>query len=300
MSDLALPGAVARRDPAQRRLAGHGGPAGNGSTVNHGAAGRDGTAGRNGMKGHGGTAHGTAGRTGTGHGSQAGRVRREPATVQAVALYSLPGTPPQGLSGAKVIAGTKGTLSHLLIPDPLPGMRRVLALWLEGRTAVLGPVVPVEDAVISLGWARKLLTMVPQGASGGIHFVDDHLATLLLFQDPLLAGRLSAKWLARLAELTPQQREWTEETLLAWLEGGGTLPAARLLRIHPQAVRNRLRSLEKIFGSGLRDPRARFELLLALKIQIMAAEYARLRRRAGMLSLLQTPVTQRNGRTAGR
>ncbi|MBV6703075.1 helix-turn-helix domain-containing protein [Kitasatospora aureofaciens] len=217
-----------------------------------------------------------------------------------MALYSSPGAPPSGLSGTEVVAGTKGTLPYLLIPDPLPGMPRVLALWLEGRTAVVGPVVPVQDAVVSLGWARRLLTMVPQGASGGIHFVEDHLATLMLFQDPLLAGHLSAKWLGRLADMTPQQREWTEETLLAWLEGGGTLPAARLLRINPQAVRNRLRNLEKIFGSGLRDPRARFELLLALKIQIMASEYARLRRRAGMLSLLQTSGPERNVRTNGR
>ncbi|MFC5889349.1 helix-turn-helix domain-containing protein [Kitasatospora sp. CM 4170] len=217
-----------------------------------------------------------------------------------MALYSSPGTPPPGLSGAEVVAGIKGTLPYLLIPDPLPGMPRALALWLEGRTAVVGPAVPVEDAVVSLGWARKLLTMVPQGASAGIHFVEDHLATLMLFQDPLLASHLSAKWLGRLADMTPQQRQWTEETLLAWLEGGGTLPAARLLRIHPQAVRNRLRNLEKVFGSGLRDPRARFELLLALKIQIMASEYARLRRRAGMQSLLQTAGPNRTVRTNGR
>ncbi|MET8628200.1 helix-turn-helix domain-containing protein [Kitasatospora sp. NPDC004669] len=58
----------------------------------------------------------------------------------------------------------------------------------------------------------------------------------------------------------------------ARLTGSGTLPTARLLRIHPLAVRNRLRILEKIFGSGLRDLRARFELLPALKIEIMTSE----------------------------
>ncbi|WP_194235903.1 helix-turn-helix domain-containing protein [Streptomyces sp. CB01881] len=226
--------------------------------------------------------------------------RTEPTTVQAVALYSSPGAPPPGLSGSEVVAGTKGSLPYLLIPDPLPGMPRALALWLGGRTAVVGPVVPAEDAVVSLGWARKLLTMVPEGASGGIHLVEDHLATLMLFQDPLLAGHLSVKWLGRLAGMTPQQREWAEETLIAWSEGGGTLPAARLLRIHPQAVRNRLRNLEKIFGSGLRDPRARFELLLALKIQIMASGYVRLCRRAGLPSLLRTAGPRRDVRTNGR
>ncbi|MFE5586874.1 helix-turn-helix domain-containing protein [Kitasatospora sp. NPDC056531] len=94
----------------------------------------------------------------------------------------------------------------------------------------------------------------------------------MLFQDPLLAGHLSAKWLGCLADMTLQQGEWVEEMLLARLAGGGTLPTARLLRIHPQAVRNRLRILEKIFDSGLRDLRARFELLLALKIEIMTSE----------------------------
>ncbi|MFI6444139.1 helix-turn-helix domain-containing protein [Kitasatospora sp. NPDC050543] len=206
-------------------------------------------------------------------------------TIQAVALSSAPGDPPTGLSLAEVVADTEGLLPYLLIPDPVPGMHRTLAHWLNGRTAAVGPVVPFEDAGVSLGWARKLLTMAPHwpGVPGELLFVEDHLVKLMLFQDPLLASHLSAKWLGRLRDMTPRQRAWTEETLLAWLEGGGATKAARLLRVHPQTVRYRLRNLERIFGSSLRDSQSRFEILLALKIQNMASESARLRHRAGQL-----------------
>ncbi|MFE2728630.1 hypothetical protein [Kitasatospora sp. NPDC059327] len=79
----------------------------------------------------------------------------EPITVQAVALYSLPAVPPPGRSDGEVATGIKGVVSHLLIPDLMPGMPGVLARWLESRTAVVAPAVPFEDAMVSLSWARK-------------------------------------------------------------------------------------------------------------------------------------------------
>lgn len=203
-------------------------------------------------------------------------------TVQAVALSAASAPPPPGLSAAKVVAYLHGPEPYLLIPDPVPGVHRILLRWLEGRSAVVGPVVARADAGASLRWARTLLALVPQrpGTAGELLFVEDHLAKVMLFQDPLLAGHLSAKWLGRLHDMTPRQRERMEQTLLAWLEGGGAAEAALLLRIHPQTVRYRLRKLERIFGSSLRTAQARFEILLALKIHGMAAECARLRHSA--------------------
>ncbi|MEU9132063.1 helix-turn-helix domain-containing protein [Kitasatospora sp. NPDC048540] len=211
--------------------------------------------------------------------------RQRPGTVQAVALSAAPGPPPPGLSPTKVIAYLHGPEPYLLIPDPVPGMHRTLVRWLRGGSAVVGPVVARADAGASLRWARTLLALAPQrpGAAGELLFVEDHLAQVVLFQDPLLAGHLSAKWLARLNDLTPRRREMLEQTLLAWLEGGGATRAALLLRLHPQTVRYRLRQLERLFGASLRTSQARFEILLALKIHGMAAEFARLRRRAEQL-----------------
>ncbi|WP_431683051.1 PucR family transcriptional regulator [Kitasatospora sp. KL5] len=209
-------------------------------------------------------------------------LRAGQGTVQAVALSTVPGPPPPGLSAVKVVAYLHGPEPYLLIPDPAPGMQHTLARWLRGRSAVVGPVVSRADAGASLRWARTLLAVTPQwpGTTGELLFVEDHLAKVMLFQDPLLAGRLSAKWLGRLRDMTPRQRDRMEQTLLAWLEGGGAAEAAVLLRIHPNTVRYRLRKLERIFGSSLRTAQARFEILLALKIHGMAAECARLRRRA--------------------
>ncbi|MFD9123870.1 helix-turn-helix domain-containing protein [Kitasatospora sp. NPDC059571] len=210
------------------------------------------------------------------------RPRGGPGTVQAVALSAAPGPPPPGLSAVKVVAYLHGPEPYLLIPDPVPGMHRTLVRWLKGQSAVAGPVVARVDAGASLRWARTLLALAPKwpGSAGELLFVEDHLAKVVLLQDPLLAGHLSAKWLSRLQDMTPRQRERMEQTLLAWLEGGGAAGAALLLRIHPQTVRYRLRKLERIFGSSLRTSQARFEILLALKIHGMATECARLRTRA--------------------
>ncbi|WP_371502222.1 helix-turn-helix domain-containing protein [Kitasatospora sp. NBC_00374] len=234
-------------------------------------------------------------------GADGAALRDAPGTVQAVALSATPGPPPPGLSAAKVVAYLHGPEPYLLIPDPEPGMHRALLRWLQGRPAVVGPVVARADAGASLRWARTLLALAPQwpGTSGELLFVDDHLAKVVLFQDPLLAGHLSARWLGRLRDMTPRQRERMEQTLLAWLEGGGATKAALLLRIHPQTVRYRLRKLERLFGSSLRTSQARFEILLALKIHGMAAECARMRRRAEELPTRQASAHPQDVRQNG-
>lgn len=70
-------------------------------------------------------------------------------------------------------------------------------------------------------------------------------------------------------------------TLLAWLEGGGAPEAAKALSVHPQTVRYRMRQLEKLFGTGLRDPRTRFELEMALRSRRLMAQVRRQHSRVG-------------------
>lgn len=111
--------------------------------------------------------------------------------------------------------------------------------------------------------------------------MDDHLSTLLLLQDEPLAHALAARWLRPLADLTPRQSERLEVTLLAWLEGGGAPEAAKALSVHPQTVRYRMRQLEKLFGPGLRDPRTRFELEMALRSRRLMAQVRRQHSRVG-------------------
>ncbi|WFB10927.1 helix-turn-helix domain-containing protein [Streptomyces sp. LX-29] len=204
-----------------------------------------------------------------------------PDTVLAVALAA-PGELPR-LTAAlgDNLVGMVENRPCLLVPDPDPETRLTLESALRGRTAAVGHTVPLYDAGASLRWARRLLSLTPQsgGPEARVVFVDDHLSTLLLLQDESLARALATRWLQPLAGLTPRQSERLEETLLAWLEGGGAPEAAKALHVHPQTVRYRLRQIEKLFGPGLRDPRTRFELELALRSRRLMAQVRRHRSR---------------------
>ncbi|MFD0376044.1 PucR family transcriptional regulator [Streptomyces sp. NPDC127112] len=200
-----------------------------------------------------------------------------PAAVRAVALA----TPGEAQQLAAVLddalAGMFAGRPCLLLPSPDADARAALDPLLRGRFAAVGHAVPLRDTASSLRWALRLLTLTP--ARGGLDaravFVDDHLSTLLLLQDEPLAHALAARWLRPLADLTPRQSERLEVTLLAWLEGGGAPEAAKALNVHPQTVRYRMRQLEKLFGPGLRDPRTRFELEMALRSRRLMAQVRR-------------------------
>ncbi|MEU7064612.1 helix-turn-helix domain-containing protein [Streptomyces sp. NPDC046161] len=213
-----------------------------------------------------------------------------PATVRAVA----PATPGemQQLAGVldDALTGMVGGQPCLLVPAPDPEARGPLECALRGRFAAVGHPVPLRDTASSLRWALRLLNLTPArpGAEVRAVFVDDHLSTLLLLQDEPLAHALAARWLRPLADLTPRQSERLEVTLLAWLEGGGAPEAAKALSVHPQTVRYRMRQLEKLFGTGLRDPRTRFELEMALRTRRLMAQvrrqHSRVSRRARVVT----------------
>ncbi|WP_411104593.1 PucR family transcriptional regulator [Streptomyces sp. cmx-4-9] len=206
-----------------------------------------------------------------------------PTAVRAIAP-ALPGETHQ--LAAALDAALPGVFAGrpcLLVPSPDPDTRAPLELPLRGRSAAVGHAVPLRDTASSLRWALRLLALTP--ARAGLEarpvFVDDHLSTLLLLQDEPLAHALAARWLHPLADLTPRQSERLEVTLLAWLEGGGAPEAAKALNVHPQTVRYRMRQLEKLFGPGLRDPRTRFELEMALRSRRLMAQVRRQNARVG-------------------
>ncbi|MFF8785691.1 helix-turn-helix domain-containing protein [Streptomyces sp. NPDC015125] len=172
----------------------------------------------------------------------------------------------------------------LLIPaqlaDGKSGRARLKGV-LRHRAAVVGHAVPAHEAAASVRSASRLLDLASphDGPEAGVVFVDDHLSSLLLLQDESLSRTLIARHLSPLAGLTPERCERLEATLLAWLGGMGAPEVAKALSIHPQTVRYRMRQLEKLFGAGLRDPRTRFEIEMALRSrQLMAG--ARRRRAA--------------------
>ncbi|MBW5485196.1 PucR family transcriptional regulator [Streptomyces bambusae] len=213
-----------------------------------------------------------------------------PTAVRAVALA----TPGETQQLAAVLddglAGMVGGQPCLLVPSLDDDVRVPLETALRGRFAAVGHPVPVRDTASSLRWAMRLLALSPgrAGLDTRAVFVDDHLSTLMLLQDEPLAHALAARWLRPLADLTPRQSERLEVTLLAWLEGGGAPEAAKALSVHPQTVRYRMRQLEKLFGPGLRDPRTRFELEMALRSRRLMAQ---VRRQHSRVSRRVRPVT---------
>lgn len=163
----------------------------------------------------------------------------------------------------------------VLLPDPEgPGRAEALARAAAEVTLVMGPTVSPTSARESWALALALLRAESGGAvgAGGLLRVDDNLATLLLFESRELAGRIAARRLAALAELTPKARARMRETALAHLRHDGNAVAmAADMHVHPQTARYRIARLRELLGEQLDDPDARFELQLALRAEALGA-----------------------------
>lgn len=216
-----------------------------------------------------------------------------PATVAALVASTADSGRLAARLGGDAIAAAAPTAEPLagdftiaFVPDPAaPGRRAQIDAALEGIPAALGPPTAPARAHHSLARARAAHRLVAEGwlesSGGGVVVADEHLATLVLHGgDRALAGDLAARALAPLEGLTPAARERLTATLRAWLDHPGQVQrVARLLGVHPQTVRYRVAQLRELFGEGLEDPEARFELALAVRA---------------------APVSRRAGRKGGR
>lgn len=167
------------------------------------------------------------------------------------------------------LAGADAGGSWLILADPDgPGRGTALEHAVAGESAALGPTVAPADAHRSLRWARLTLDLMRQGAlpTGGLMRVSDHLATVILLQDPDMARALVGDRLAALAALSDTERERLTATLAAWLAHQRHTPRiAAELHVHPQTVRYRVAKLHELLGDRLDTADGRFELELALR-----------------------------------
>ncbi|OKI30783.1 PucR family transcriptional regulator [Streptomyces sp. CB03911] len=191
-----------------------------------------------------------------------------PAEVTMVAVDA--GTlPPTGLLAKDVLLDLAVPEPHLLVPGPLTAERRAaLDRALDGCRAAYGLTAPLAEAADSLRWARHALALASAGIvdGGPVVSCEDHLLPLWLLRDPALVAQLAKKYLGPLAALTPAQRSRLVDTLLTWLTTRGTAAEmARLLGVHPQTVRYRMRILDRAFGQQLADPDDRFATEVALR-----------------------------------
>jgi PucR C-terminal helix-turn-helix domain len=155
----------------------------------------------------------------------------------------------------------------LLVPDPDgPGRPEALRRGSRRARLALGPAV--EPARVAESWAMALALLRAPGApeGSGLLRADDHLAELLLLGSDSVTARIAARRLAPLEGLTEKAKARMRETALAHVRHNGNAVAmAAELHIHPQTARYRIARLRELFGEGLEDPDARFELEIALR-----------------------------------
>jgi hypothetical protein len=157
-----------------------------------------------------------------------------------------------------------------LVGDPqAPRRRAELERAARDSLAALGPPVPWLDAAVSAERALTTHRLLAEGAiepASGLVLSSDHLAELVAHGDESLIRDLAAQRLAPLDAETPGSRRRLTETLRSWLDHQGEVAqVAEELHVHPQTVRYRLGRLRERLGGALDDPRARFELALALR-----------------------------------
>ncbi|NEK60213.1 PucR family transcriptional regulator [Geodermatophilus sabuli] len=155
--------------------------------------------------------------------------------------------------------------SVLLVPDAEGFGRAALLRALSGRSAVVGPPRPWQEARSSYSRALRAvqLGLAPEGDAA----VDTEvrLADLVLRADGEALADLRSQVLAPLDGLGPGPREKLVETLRSWLlHHGRREKVASELFVHPQTVRYRMGQLRELFGNRLDDPQCVLELTLAL------------------------------------
>jgi len=171
--------------------------------------------------------------------------------------------------GEEAIGAGIERLAVVLVPDAgAPARARRLTAAAQGRPAALGPAVPLALAGLSVRRAVATHALLADGRLGERAFAraEEHLPALVIAADPALGAELAQQRLAPLQTLADGPRARLTETLRAWLDRPGQVQAvAAELGVHPQTVRYRVKQLRELFGDGLEDPEARFELGLALR-----------------------------------
>ena len=165
------------------------------------------------------------------------------------------------------VAAAIGSTLTGIVPDPNgPGRRDELERALRDIPAGLGPTVPPEEAARSHQRALAALQLAEQREHRGVLAAGEHRIALLLKADEQLVEEIRTARLEPLSAETPLSQKRLEETLLAWLRRGGSVPAAAAdLGVHAQTVRYRMARLRDLLGDELDDPDARFELEAALR-----------------------------------
>jgi len=172
------------------------------------------------------------------------------------------------LPGGTIVAPAD-ELRLAIVPDAeAPGRRAELERAIGPRPAAIGPLVEWPEAARSADRALAACRLAARGtlSLGGLVVAEEHAADLIVHGDAELLAELADRRLGPLDALPAGVSARLSQTLLAWLEHRGRhRKVADVLFVHPQTVRYRVGQLRDALGDVLDDPRARFELEMALR-----------------------------------
>jgi DNA-binding PucR family transcriptional regulator len=137
----------------------------------------------------------------------------------------------------------------------------------------IGPVAhdTADLAAARAGADRALRVLRAAGGRGrrvaGVDEVQVESLMMELLDLAAARGERPAGAVARLHEYDRQHHANLAETLQAWLDAFGDIPAASAaLFVHPNTFRYRLRRVAEVGGIDLTDPDARFAAMLQLRL----------------------------------
>lgn len=139
-----------------------------------------------------------------------------------------------------------------------------------GVACGLGPPARLAGVAASFAVAsRALQTAVAFGQEGTFSLADLSIRPAILADEPL-GDAFAARYLEPLDALGRMGAE-LDTTLRAWFDQEMRIEeTARVLHVHPNTLRHRLRRFEEVTGATLRDPRHLVELWWALERRRLA------------------------------
>jgi len=169
---------------------------------------------------------------------------------------------------AAALAGDGGLV--IALDRDLAGIALRAPQAVDGIACGLGPPARLADVAASFAVAsRALQTAVAFGQEGAYSLADLSIRPAILADEPL-GDAFAARYLEPLDALGRMGAE-LDTTLRAWFDQEMRIDeTARVLHVHPNTLRHRLRRFEEVTGATLRDPRQLVELWWALERRRLA------------------------------
>jgi PucR-like helix-turn-helix protein len=173
-----------------------------------------------------------------------------------------------GHRAAAALAGDGGLV--ITLDRDLAGIAPRAPAPLDGIACGIGPPARLPDVAASFAVAsRALQTAVAFGQEGTFSLADLSIRPAILADEPL-GDAFAARYLEPLDALGRMGAE-LDTTLRAWFDQEMRIEeTAKVLHVHPNTLRHRLRRFEEVTGATLRDPRHLVELWWALERRRLA------------------------------